>query len=427
MDIPLHLQAGPRQRDFLDYLNSALRSRMTNYGGRAGRLEDGTFFSSVSGAFPIDSGHAELTWTVYKSPDGDLTHLSVEPTDSGTSSSTWTAAAYEFANSVLAATLAERKQAFFRRTLFFYLGPNLDGEYWLPGFRFAPILPDDPDPHLINAERPVCIDQVVHAIDDMQAHALAEETARRQAARLSLLLNVGLYRSEQSMLWVWPTTDGQPAAASVRMHAQFNHPSASANAMPEKGAACSLGQYAGSLAARYRVAGELQSLPREARKILRGIDQADPLVADAFDRCSRLYQVASVCGRTFPSVGLAYRVAAVEAISAADSTVKGFSEFMRKYVKSTGDIESLLQYLYGPARSGHFHAGAFPMGEFSRQSYFDPLMDMDSVHRDSIHRTCHELTREAVVNWMQLMVPETEAALPAEETKRDRHDQRGDA
>jgi hypothetical protein len=154
--------------------------------------------------------------------------------------------------------------------------------------------------------------------------------------------------------------------------------------------------------------------PREARKILRGIDRANPMIADAFDRCARLYQVASVCGRTFPSVGLAYRVAAVEAISAADNTVKGFSEFMRKYVKSSGDIESLLQYLYGSARSGHFHAGAFPMGEFSRQNYFDPLIDIDTAHHDSIHRSCDDLIREAVVNWMLMMVPEPESSVPAE-------------
>lgn len=422
MDIPLNLQSGHRQRDFLDYLNSALRARMTNFGGRAGRLDDGRLFSSVAGPFPVNAGHVNLTWTLYKSQAGDLTHLSVEPIDPELNSLDWKTAAYEFTNSVLAATLAERKGAFFRRTLFFYLGPNLDGEYWLPGFRFAPALPDDPEPHLINAERAVCIDQVVHAIDDMQAHALAEEAARRQAARLSLLLNVGLYRQDQAMRWVWPVTDGQPATSSIRLHTSFNHPSVIATEMPQKGKLCPLGGYTGSLAARYRVAGELQSLPREARKILKGIDQADPLVADAFDRGSRLYQVASVCGQSFPSVGLAYRVAAVEAISASDTTVNGFSEFMRKYVKSTNDIEGLLQYLYGPVRSGHFHAGGFPMGEFSRQRYFDPLMDMDSVNMDSVHRACYELTREAIVNWMQLMVPEEDlqeppAALPRSEPK----------
>ena len=405
MDIPLNLAAGPKQRDFLDYLNSALRRRMTHHTGTAGSADDGTYFTEVTGAFPVDQSHVELTWRLRKAPDGTLTTLSIEATDAAGESKGWQTAAYEFATSVLAATLADRRPKFFRRSLFFYIGPQLDGEYWLPGFRFAPAFPGDDQPHLINAERVVSIDQEVSAIDDMQAYALAEESSRRHAARMSLLLNVGLYRPEHSMRWVLPTTDGTPSAQSVRYHLAFSRPEATLTAMPEKGTYCPLGAYVGSLAARYRVAGELQSLPREARKILRGVDRAAPGIADAFDRGARMYQVASVCGQQFPSVGLAYRVAAVEAISAVDQTCVGFSEFMRKYVTSLTDIDSILEYLYGKARSSHFHAGTFPMGEFSRASYFDPLMDMERVERDSIHRTCYELTREAIVNWMQSVVP----------------------
>ncbi|MBQ0933673.1 hypothetical protein [Ideonella alba] len=378
---------------------------MTHHTGTAGTSEDGTYFTQVTGAFLVDQSNVELTWTLRKTPDGTLTTLSIAASDAAGDSRAWQTAAYEFATSVLAATLADKRVKFFRRSLFFYLGPQLDGEYWLPGFRFAPAFPEDDQPHLINAERVVSIDQEILAIDDMQAYALAEESSRRHAARLSLLLNVGLYRAEHSMRWVLPTTQGVPATESIRYHLAFSRPEAALTAMPEKGARCPLGAYTGSLAARYRVAGELQSLPREARKILRGVDRAAPGVADAFDRGARLYQVASVCGQQFPSVGLAYRVAAVEAMSAADPSCKGFSEFMRKYVTSLKDIDSLLDYLYGQARSGHFHAGSFPGGEFSRVNYFDPLMDMEKVERDSIHRTCYELTREAIVNWMQSVVP----------------------
>jgi hypothetical protein len=333
-----------------------------------------------------------------------LTSLSIEAVDNSGESQSWQKAAYEFATSVLTATLADRRVKFFRRSFFFYIGPQLDGEYWLPGFRFAPGFPEDDQPYLLNAERVVSIDQEVLAIDDMQAHSIAEESSRRHAARLSLLLNVGLRRPDHSMRWVLPAVDGTMATQSVRCQTVFIRPETTLTSMPEKAARCPLGAYAGSLAARYRLAGELQSLPPEARKILRGVDQAAPEVTEAFDRGSRLYQVASVCGQQFPSVGLAYRVAAVEAISAADATCNGISEFMRKYVTSVDDIDPLLEYLYGHARSGHFHAGAFPAGEFLRANYFDPLMDMEWAERDSIHRTCHEITREAIVNWMQSVV-----------------------
>ena len=405
MDIPLNLAAGSRQREFLDYLNSALRARLTTSSGSAGRALDGTFFSKVSGPFPMDQGHVNLTWTIVKETNGTITRLSVEATDPTLPAISWQTAAHEFATSVLAATLAEKRHRFFRRSQFFYIGPQLDGEYWLPGYRFAPAFAEDPEPFLMNAERVVSIDQDVHAIDDMHAFVLAEESSRRHAAHLSLLLDVGMYRQEQAMRWVLPATNDLPATESVRCHLAFHHPGTALSEMPEKGKVCGLGSYKGSLASRYRVAGGLQSLPKEARRILRGIDQADALVADAFDRGARLYQVGFVCGRLFPSVGLAYRVAAVEAISVSDPTCNSFSEFMRRHVTSRSDIDGLLSYLYGQVRSAHFHGGKFPMGEFARGQYFDLLMDMDSVERDSIHRDCYELTREAIVNWMQSMVP----------------------
>jgi hypothetical protein len=47
------------------------------------------------------------------------------------------------------------------------------------------------------------------------------------------------------------------------------------------------------------------------------------------------------------------------------------------------------------------------MGEFNKMSMFaSPLMDAEAVQRDSIHRTCYELTREAIVNWLTEVVPE---------------------
>ena len=139
---------------------------------------------------------------------------------------------------------------------------------------------------------------------------------------------------------------------------------------------------------------------------MRSVDTVAPFVTDAFDRGARLYQVAGVCGRLFPSVGLAYRVAAVEVISKADPECSSFSEFMRKHVTSRRDIEWIPNYLYSIARSAHFHAGEFPLGEFSREFFFDPLMDSDSIQRDELHRTCYELTREAIINWLTKMVPE---------------------
>jgi len=372
---------------------------MTTYNGSYG-IDHGLFRSKIAGPFKVDQQAFPLEWTITQDLRGTITELSVASTQPDMPESNWSSAAYEFITSVLATTLTEQKQVFFRRQQYYYIGPQLDGEYWLPGYRFAPIFPDDEMPALINAERVVVIDQSIKAIDDMHAHTIAAEAAARHAARLSLLLNVGLTKPEGEMRWVIPEIEEGQMRESIRCQLGFHKPELNTQSMPRKAELCPLGKYSGNLTARYRVAGELQSLPPEARKIFRGIDQADPLVTNAFDCGARLYQVALVCGRFFPSLGLAYRVAAVEAISESDSDCEGFSQFTRKNIKSKENLDTILEYLYGKVRSAHFHAGAFPLGEFASQRYFDAFRDLDRMEADALHRVCFEVIREAIVNWM---------------------------
>lgn len=407
MEIQLNLPHGQRQQEFLDYLNAALRGRMSSSTGSAGMNKDGLFESTVTGPFSVGQDAVHLSWHITKDAKGTLLSVAIEATDSSVGEEEWGIAAHEFITSVLTTSLAETCTKHFRRSFFYYIGPQLDGEYWLPRYRFAPAYPGDPEPHLINAERVVSIDQEIAAIDDMHAVALADEASRRLAARLTLLLNTGLYQTENTQRWVWPVGEGEPMKESVRCQLGFVHPSANLTQMPKKNEQCPLGAYKGNLAARYRVAGEMLSLPPEARRILRSVDKADPLITNAFDCGARLYQVAAVCGRYFPSVGLAYRVAAVEAVCQADHTCKGFGDFMREHVSSQTDIDDILDYLYRVGRSAHFHGGKFPMGEFGRQSFFDPLMNDEAVQRDALHRTCYELTREAIVNWLIQLIPDT--------------------
>jgi hypothetical protein len=336
--------------------------------------------------------------------------LAVDSLDAGHNGPNWQQAVSDFVTSVLANALSARRQQYFRRSIFYYVGEQLDGEYWLPDARFAPGFPDDPHPLLMNAERVVYLDQVVLAIDEMHASLLADERARTYAARLSFLLNTGLYTMERAKRWAWPVVDGVPATESIRLQLGFVHPSMQATAMPAKGEVCPLGRYRGSLMASYTVAGELMSLPPEARRILRTVDAAAPIVGDAFDRAARLHQVGAVCGRHFRSVELAYRVASVEAASRADLTANKFGPFMRRYVNSPCNLDEVIEYAYGAARSAHFHAGEFPMGEYRQQQAFDLFMDADEVQRDNMHRTCYNLTREAIVNWLTQHLPEPSGA-----------------
>lgn len=403
MKIDLNLPRGEHQRLFLDYLNSALRQRHVGYHGSAGLRQDGFFESSVRGKFLLDEEQPELIWKVIKSKEGTLHYIEVLPSDQDSPDHTWELAVHEFITSVLSAALAEKRQPFFQRVFFNYIGTQLDGEYWFQRIRFAPLWPEDPYPGLFNAERVVTFDMTVNAIDKDDALTLSREIARRQAARFSLLLNIGLYSQSHEHRWVIK----ESTFKSERLQLGFIMQSTNISKMPAKGELCPLGKYSESLSARYRSAGRLISFPSQARQIFRAIDLAPPEVTDAFDHGARLCQVAAVVGHQFPSVGLAYRIAAIEAISKADKTSKNFGEFVRKHVASKKNLEEILDYMYGKVRSGHFHSGEFPLGEYNRETFIDPFMDSDLVEQMEIHDTCHEIVRKTIVNWICSLLPKT--------------------
>lgn len=406
LNFTLNIPRGDGQQAFMAYLNSALRRSPGPHSSEGVLDDDGSFKVELTGAMLIGELTLQLRWRLKNAPDGTLLGLEAECIQEDADSLNWQGALSEFVVSVMANALSARKSQYFRRSTFFYVGEHLDGEYWIRNVRFAPGFPDDPYPFLGNAERVVVLDQTVLAIDEMHASLLADERARTLAARLSFLLNTGLYPVEHTQRWVWPVVDGIPAPESIRMQLGFAHPSMQATAMPAKGETCRPGQYSGSLMARYRLSGQLLSLPAEARKILRMVDAAAPIVSEAFDSAARLHHVGAVCGRLFRSVELAYRVAAVEAASRASPNANSFGAFMRQYVKSPCNLDAVIKYAYGPVRSGHFHAGEFPMGEYRQHRMFDLFMDADDVQQDGLHRTCYEVTREAIVNWLTELLPE---------------------
>ncbi len=405
LQISLGIPANKNQRNFIDSLNAALRTRMPSSQASAGFDEHGAFVTQLWGSCTLSTGAVNLYWKLRKAPDGTLEFVEVEA-ENDTDAGAWAQEVNQLVTEVLASVLGDRREKFFQRSFLYYIGPQLDGEYWLPGFRFGPVWPEDPQPHLLNAERVVTLDQEVPALDEMHARSVAAEVVSRNSARLSLLLNTGLYTPPAIECWVVSDREEGESLKSERRQRLYIDPGAVRSAMPEKQELCDMGSYSGDIRASYIVAGQLLSLPRESRKILRGIDNSAPEVAQAFDSGARLFHVGKVCGKSFPSVGIAYRVAAIEAMCQADRQHKGFSEFVRAHVEPRDGLDEILNRLYGEARSGHFHGGSFPAGEFSRQEFFDRFMDDEQVRRWELDRHSEEITREAMVNWIFDRVPD---------------------
>jgi hypothetical protein len=153
MEIELNLPRGERQQGFVDYLNIELRKRIASFSGSAGINEEGLLESLITGPFPIDQSLIQLTWRLTKDSKGTLLKLTIENTDSSVTEGNWETVVYKFVTPILVTALAKKRRKVFCRTIFYYIGPQLDGEYWLPGYRFAPAYPEDPEPYLVNGER----------------------------------------------------------------------------------------------------------------------------------------------------------------------------------------------------------------------------------------------------------------------------------
>jgi hypothetical protein len=412
--IELGIPRGEKQQLFVDLLNAALRERGAYFSmlsSSGNHFEDGSFESILTLGTPDRTGTETVTWRLTKASDGSLSSITVEA--QGPRANEAETEAGKVVHRSLVLTLSEPTQRYFHRVDFYFVGPRLDGEYWLPGFRLAPGDPDESQ-HDIFSERVVYIDQEVSGVDEMHARVIANERARRHAARLSFLMNIGLTRpTGPHRIWVLSDDEG-PRSGCERRFRGFV-PSTQATRMPKKGTTERLGKRGRPILNPYGYAGETVTIPLEARAILRGLERLPANLREAFDKCARLYQVALIVGRQLPSVGLAYRVAAVDALAQGAGATRDFREFVRSNIDLDAGLETLLNTLYGEVRSAHFHGGAFPLGEFTPQRSFDPLMDQAWVRQQEIGYQGSHLLRSTVLAWLSrtLRVPLRDPADPA--------------
>lgn len=382
----------------MDHFHAALRRHSDSQTSSSYFREDGMFEARLGGALPVDGEGVEVEWIVVRSPQGSVEEIGLGVEGEFDAPSRLRAAATELLRNVTTAAFAERTEDRFIRTSFHYVGPNLDGEYWLPGFRVAPAIPDDEVPSARNLERVLLLDQTVRAVDGQHAVELGSERARRHAARLSLLLDRGLYYPRPDKVWVRARpSGGHGPNEAARYQRGFPLHELRRDTMPGKGEECPLGRFHGSLTDwRFGPEGRL-TLPVETRRLLRAIDSGDFRTREAFDACVRLYRVALLVERTHPTAGLAYRVAAAEAVATTTGEFRNFSEFIRAQLGEREGLDGLLNFLYGPVRSAHFHAGRFPLGEYLRMSA--DITDPGREETRGRHLRGQMLIRAAIVKW----------------------------
>lgn len=392
LHIPLGIPAGDRQKAFYAYLNSEWGKRSAQSNAVFNDVVDGGFELEFTANFKEQFGNLSLKLRFTTVADGMLEGVTVSLISAQDTLVLWRELAYEFINSALAATLSKRMSSFFMRRKLYYVGPELDGEYWLGKIRFAPAEQIPSELPIVRWERAVFLDFTVIAIDSLHAMYLANQLEKGFAARLSLLLDVDLYPHSHEQVWVH-LPDGSGSARCNRGHRDDGQP----QSMPRKGQACPAGTMAS--VARQIFATEKLKIPTEARRFFRAIDQSEPSKRQYIDGAARLYQIGLSQRTRFPSAALAYSVAAIDALSKTINP-SSVNEFLRRFSPLSIVHPDVSAKLWGDVRSAHFHAGGFALGEFEERRLMDTIIDADAANQMHVKVRSWQITREAIVNWI---------------------------
>lgn len=385
-------------RLFLDYLGAAIREGDHPQTGSAGFEDDGSLVVELDATLERGEQELPVTWIVRRKPDGAIPFVEVTSQDEGEMNPGWKEVAEGFISEVLHSTLARDTETFFHRNFFCYVGPRLDGEYWFQGVRIGPYPPEDTGGKMWgHCEQTVLVDQVVEGIDRKHSGRVAFERAQRFASRVSLLLGFGLFRPLPEFRWVQRIDDEGDRKSERCLLGNFP-PVGQRNSMPENGEEAEPGEFSGTITEPASYPFPTLCFPNESSLLLKRLGSAPVRVEEGFDRCARLYQVGLVIGRRFPTAGLAYAVAAVDALSDAVRDNNGFKEFVHENLDLDPEGEELVNRLWGRLRSAHFHGGQFRLGDYEGRS-----MDLTDVNRFETQRKyglSHHLLRSAIMAWV---------------------------
>lgn len=397
---PVDLAPGEPSEQFFIHFNALLSQSQVSGQGSGNFLPDGAFVSACVGLFTIAGVERPVEWRVTTTAGGGISSILTSCADADATAVN--AFVEEVVRSALANALSKKRQQFLHRRLASYVGPALSGEFWLPGFRFAPAVPDDVEPFRMDFERIVVLDFTVMAIDQNESAVLASKIMAAHLYRLALILQLNISTAPLEWVWVLPNPEGDLRQHSERRVRRFFHPIAHISSMPEKGQVCHQGVFKGSIADPIpRTGVDLISVPTESRALLQLATRAPLAEALAIDACARMYSLSLVMDRHSQSAALAYRVAAIDAIvTAMKPTFTSVSDFVRRYCTGLGPNDPVLDFIYGAVRSGHFHAGSVPL-DGNPQIPFHPLME-PTFYRQAVesHRA-QTITRTAIGGWLK--------------------------
>ncbi len=385
-----------QSQDFIRYFKASIRDPRHGMipGDGTSSFVNGLYVTQQAVTFKYKEKKLFVIWKITQHPDGRL--HSIENLNSVGDLGNFDKTLYKFIVDILVKVITGKKTDFFQRTyLTTICGGNLPGEYWISGFRFAPLFPED-DSALINAERIFVIDQTIKAVDNIHAQEIARSNTATIASCMSFVLDVGLDNPVHEEKYYLHRENGFKMLRHSTQLIDTNAP----KVMPQKGEICKHIRFEGSVFEPTRYAAEALTCPTETRKIFKKVSQSSDDIQSGFYAACRMYQLALILGQRRPTVRTAYQYGAIDSIVKSNiSTYLSFTDFMTKYSEADREICELI---HSKIRSAHWHAGHLPLGEM--RYGFESLYDASSIPLSSFTRTAHKLMRIAVLNWLDEQV-----------------------
>lgn len=295
--------------------------------------------------------------------------------------------------------ITDKKETFFKRYMYRYIGARLDGEYFKGrNLRIAPIWPEQHDSRT-NIEQFFTIELKVDAVDSEDASVKGNIIADKLVAKMAFWLNLGI--TPLAHEYRWGISSNGNGLENRLFQTGIYIDQLLSKEMPKKGN-IKTGETRPFNAEGIHNMFEKVYFPDVWRKLLAALEKSPKEINDAFDSCCFMYQMAINAGRYHPTVEASYMVAAIESLfqGEQDKTLRHFSPFIRFYCSLVEGDEQVLAFLHSDVRSKHFHSGGFEAGEYNYQK--DSVISFQSVNSRIIQGKLARgklLMRAAIYNW----------------------------
>jgi hypothetical protein len=348
------------KESLIKYLDKNLEGSAQKTGGRGSYLDEEDHFVNIDNMIiSLPEGYNVPVQFTTNWIKGDLTDLE----DSANLDTKKWCLLIQFLDKIikksLAMLLAEKKEKHFFRVRLGYMGPPLDGEYYIRNFRISPATRVEGTFHVENY---IYLDMDIEGIDYEHARSNSRTFAKEVMSILSVILNTGFYEPGRDHRWVL-LPDNKHGRFQLGFHDEEPYPTAMPAKDRKKAGAFSVDptDYISNA-----IHTKTLRLPRSIRKLFKAYYSLAKEEQAAFLSASRMYQISISADRISKTVQASYQLAALDALSKPyrqkNLNKNAIMELTDKYYVGEG---VKIGKLYESIRNAHFHQGFFDEHEIS--------------------------------------------------------------